>query len=53
MVDGNDQEGVVVFDSEDEDECEDLFTGVWDAEVVAKRRGRRVAVRKKVEVGGV
>ena len=37
---------VVVFDSEDEDECEDLFAGVWDPEVVAKRRGRRVARRK-------
>ncbi|TVY12935.1 Protein yippee-like, partial [Lachnellula arida] len=33
-------DGVVVFDSEDEDECEDLFAGVWDAEVVRKRRGR-------------
>jgi len=42
--------GVVVFDSEDEDECEDLFEGVWDAEVVGKRRGRRVGGwRKKVE----
>jgi hypothetical protein len=37
-----DGEGVVVFDSEDEDECEDLFAGVWDAEVVGKRRGRKV-----------
>jgi hypothetical protein len=43
-------EDVVVFDSEDEDECEDLFAGVWDAEVVAKRRGRRVA-RRKVNPG--
>lgn len=42
-------EDVVVFDSEDEDECEDLFAGVWDPEVVAKRRGRRVA-RRKVQV---
>ena len=41
-------EGVVVFDSEDEDECEDLFAGVWDPEVVAKRRGRRIARRKVV-----
>jgi Yippee zinc-binding/DNA-binding /Mis18, centromere assembly len=40
----------VVFDSEDEDECEDLFAGVWDAEVVGKRRVRRVGGwRKKVE----
>ena len=41
------EEGVVVFDSEDEDECEDIFAGIWDPEVVAKRRGKRVA-RKKV-----
>jgi Yippee zinc-binding/DNA-binding /Mis18, centromere assembly len=39
-------EEVVVFDSEDEDECEDLFAGVWDAEVVAKRRARRVGRKK-------
>lgn len=39
----------VEFDSEDEDECEDLFAGVWDAEVVGKRRGRRVAARRKLE----
>jgi hypothetical protein len=45
------EDGVVVFDSEDEDECEDLFAGVWDAEVVAKRRSRRIAVRRKEERG--
>ena len=39
-------EGIVVFDSEDEDECDDLFAGVWDPEVVAKRKGRRVARRR-------
>jgi hypothetical protein len=33
----------VTFDSEDEDECEDLFSGVWDPDVVKKRRERRVA----------
>ena len=43
-----DGEDVVVFDSEDEDECEDLFAGVWDPDVVAKRRGRRVARRKPI-----
>jgi len=42
----DESEGDIVFDSEDEDECDDLFAGVWDAEVIAKRRGRRV-VRKK------
>ncbi|KAK4104403.1 yippee-domain-containing protein [Parathielavia hyrcaniae] len=39
---GDDEEdGVVVFDSEDEDECEDMFAGVWDAQVVARRRKSR------------
>jgi len=42
-----DPNGVVVFDSEDEDECEDLFAGIWDPELVAKRRARRVNTRKK------
>jgi len=39
----------VEFDSEDEDECEDLFAGVWDAEVVKKRREQRVGPRRKTE----
>ncbi|KAL2158286.1 hypothetical protein VTH06DRAFT_4607 [Thermothelomyces fergusii] len=34
--DGDDD--VIVFDSEDEDECEDMFLGVWDPKVVARRR---------------
>ncbi|KAF6825613.1 Yippee family protein [Colletotrichum plurivorum] len=40
----------VVFDSEDEDDLEDMFSGTWDPEVVAKRRSRKVtaaAARKK------
>jgi len=45
IEDGNDGD-IVVFDSEDEDECEDLFAGVWDPEVVAKRRARRVGRKK-------
>lgn len=43
----NEADGDVVFDSEDEDECDDLFAGTWDAEVVAKQRGRKVVVRRK------
>jgi hypothetical protein len=39
--DDDEGDGVVVFDSDDEDECEDIFTGVWDAEVVAHRRRSR------------
>ena len=41
-----DENDAVVFDEDDSDECEDLFLGVWDAEVVAKRRGRKVGNRK-------
>ncbi|OTA70430.1 yippee-domain-containing protein [Hypoxylon sp. EC38] len=37
----------VIFDSDDEDECEDLFAGSWDPEVVAKRRSRKVNRRQK------
>ena len=38
-------EEVVVFDSEDEDECEDLFCGTWDPEIAALRRSRKVNQR--------
>jgi len=31
-------EGPVDFDSQDEDECEDLFAGVWTPSLAAKRR---------------
>ncbi|CAM1500663.1 Fc.00g098250.m01.CDS01 [Cosmosporella sp. VM-42] len=41
-------EDEVVFDSDDEDECEDVFAGTWDAETVAKRRTKLVAQRKQV-----
>jgi hypothetical protein len=37
----------IVFDSEDEDECEDLFSGTWDPQLVAKRRARKVSARAK------
>ncbi|KAK6076144.1 yippee family protein [Seiridium cupressi] len=37
----------IVFDSEDEDECEDVFSGTWDPEVVAKRRTKKVNKRPK------
>lgn len=33
----------VEFDSGDEDECDDLFSGVWNEALVRRRReGRRV-----------
>jgi hypothetical protein len=37
----------IVFDSDDEDECEDIFTGTWDPEVAARRRSRKVNKRPK------
>lgn len=40
------KEGEVVFDSEDEDECDDVFAGVWNAEEVKKRRGKWSAQRR-------
>lgn len=40
--DADDGDGVVVFDSEDEDECEDIFAAVWDPKVVARRRKSKV-----------
>ncbi|KAG9243251.1 yippee zinc-binding/DNA-binding /Mis18, centromere assembly-domain-containing protein [Calycina marina] len=39
-------EDVVVFDSEDEDESQDLFAGVWDREIIMKRRARRAKRRE-------
>ncbi|KAM4066043.1 yippee zinc-binding/DNA-binding /Mis18, centromere assembly domain-containing protein [Hirsutella rhossiliensis] len=35
----------IVFDSEDDDECDDIFAGVWDAATVAKRRSQTIAKR--------
>jgi len=31
----------VEFDSQDEDECEDLFMGIWTPQVAARRRRMR------------
>ena len=40
VPDKNDQD--IEFDSQDEDECEDLFSGIWTPQLAAKRRKRRV-----------
>ncbi|CAI0650396.1 unnamed protein product, partial [Colletotrichum noveboracense] len=47
--DSSGTEEEIELDSEDEDDLEDMFSGTWDPEVVAKRRSRRVtaAARKK------
>jgi Yippee zinc-binding/DNA-binding /Mis18, centromere assembly len=34
-------EAEMEFDSQDEDECEDLFAGVWSPQLAAKRRERK------------
>ena len=35
------EEQEMEFDSQDEDECEDLFMGVWTPQLAAKRRKQR------------
>lgn len=39
---GDLREEDVLFDSQDEDECEDLFAGVWSPELASRRRNRRL-----------
>lgn len=34
-------EDEVEFDSQDEDECEDLFSGIWTAKLASARRRRK------------
>lgn len=38
---GSNGDDAIEFDSQDEDECEDLFAGVWTPSLAAKRRQRR------------
>ncbi|POS86976.1 hypothetical protein EPUL_001546 [Erysiphe pulchra] len=39
-------ESAIQFDSGDEEECESLFSGVWDRDVVARRRGKKPSKKK-------
>jgi hypothetical protein len=39
------EDGDVQFDSQDEDECEDLFSGVWSAGLARRRRKNRALGR--------
>ncbi|CAK7200097.1 hypothetical protein SEUCBS139899_002786 [Sporothrix eucalyptigena] len=41
--DDDDDPNRIEFDSEDEDECEEIFNGTWNAEVVARRRAMKRA----------
>lgn len=45
-----DGEEPIIFDSEDEDECEDIFSGTWDPQVAAGRRAKKVNRRPKQTV---
>jgi hypothetical protein len=36
----------IEFDSQDEDECEDLFAGVWSPTLAERRRGKRSRFEK-------
>lgn len=38
----------IVFDSDDDEECEDIFAGTWDAEEVAKRRSQMIGRRQSL-----
>jgi endo-beta-N-acetylglucosaminidase D len=49
VYEGGDEEHVM-FDSEDEDECDDLFAGAWDANIAAKRRKQKVNRRRRQPV---
>ncbi|KAK2068881.1 hypothetical protein P8C59_003497 [Phyllachora maydis] len=50
-----DEEHVVSFDSDDDDECDDLFAGTWDAGVVAERRRLKLInfARHPIAYGGL
>jgi hypothetical protein len=45
-IESGDNGDTIVFDSDDESECDDLFAGVWDAKTAAKRRKRKVNQRQ-------
>jgi hypothetical protein len=48
---GNDADGDdIEFDSQDEDECEDLFTGVWSPALAKKRREKKFEWRRDADV---
>lgn len=32
----------IEFDSQDEEECEDLFAGIWNSDLAKRRRNRKL-----------
>lgn len=47
----DDSDSIIVFDSDDEDELEDIFTAVWDPVVVAEHRRSRTASMSRENSG--
>ena len=45
---GKPKEGAIEFDSQDEDECEDMFAGIWSPGLAMKRRRNKTFGREKV-----
>lgn len=41
-------DGNISFDSQDEDECEDLFAGIWNPDLAMRRRSRKANRRSAV-----
>jgi hypothetical protein len=39
----------IEFDSQDEDECEDLFSGIWSPKLARARRKNRIFARDEEE----
>jgi len=50
--DYEEDQGRVEFDSQDEEECEDLFAGVWTQGLARKRRRGRVGYGGRGRVSG-
>ena len=42
------KEAAIEFDSQDEDECEDLFAGIWSPNLAMKRRKNKAFGRERV-----
>lgn len=47
---GNGSDDDIEFDSQDEDECEDLFAGVWSQGLAKKRRKSKLIWKRDADV---
>jgi hypothetical protein len=50
---GDDSSGEAEFDSQDEDECEDLFAGIWSPGLASRRRSRKIDRRPATAIFGM